>query len=177
MKKIFYICVWIICCVCSVCVGKYGNSETDFGNRNSPAKTIEFSVDEFYGRDIGDTIEHGLSSALAIVPQDVDLSSVRVGENVKEIITIRAVKIPIVFDDVPRWDVMPRRGDPVLSGSCFDITRLNVNEGCTIEFQWRPMDVRNIDNRIRLVWRENNPSVFKYETSFIPVRIQSIETP
>ena len=35
--------------MCSVCVGKYGNSETDFGNRNSPAKTIEFSEYLKYG--------------------------------------------------------------------------------------------------------------------------------
>ena len=112
---------------------------------------------------------------LIAVPDEVVMTpNVVIGSEAEAPIMLKAQNAPVILESKKLLEEDAEGF--VLSGSCMEKNRLAKDEECIIKVLWTPKKVRNISNVLRIVWREDNPSVYDKSTINISLKAQSTDS-
>ena len=131
-----------------------------------------FVVQSTIGRDtdLDDTLPSfgSQNTQLVITPNEVNLEKVVLGSQAEAVLVLRAENGPLVF--LQKYLAETPAGGFTLSGECMEKTQLEEGEECLLKVNWSPVQVQTIQNTLTIVWREDNPRVFRDERTQVQLK-------
>ncbi|MDR2901739.1 MAG: hypothetical protein LBU87_01335 [Lactobacillales bacterium] len=114
------------------------------------------------------------SAALSVQPTLVTMDNVVLGSRAEAVVTLTAQNAPILFLGASLAEL--QQDGFILDSSCTQGARLEANTSCNIRVLWNPVALRQIQNNLNITWKEDNPSIFKNETTTVQIRAQSTDS-